>query len=231
MARTGQFWPVVDGRNLVDHPEALLAGGASSDVPLVVGCTRNESALFLCVESHVESMNEQQMLQRLARLLSDGGRSIADTYLRTHPGMSAADTLELILTDYSTRIPAIRLAEQKLAGGRAPVFMYLCTKGNPEFGSPPKAPHGWETPYFFDNLDVAPAADIGAGRDLAVNASEALLSFARVGDPSHPGLPSWPSYSVEQRATMLLDDECRVELDPGGTERRAWSAYDCGLIP
>ena len=47
-----------------------------------------------------------------------------------------------------------------------------------------------------------------------VRRGAAWASFARSGDPSVPGLPDWPAYGVPGRATMIFNDECRVEDDP-----------------
>jgi para-nitrobenzyl esterase len=52
--------------------------------------------------------------------------------------------------------------------------------------------------------------------------SAAWAAFARTGDPSHPGIPKWPSYDGERRATMILDAECRVVEDPHREERLLW---------
>lgn len=52
--------------------------------------------------------------------------------------------------------------------------------------------------------------------------SEALLAFARRGDPNHAGLSHWPRYDLMDRATMLFDQPSRVENDPRGGERRLY---------
>ncbi len=53
--------------------------------------------------------------------------------------------------------------------------------------------------------------------------SEAWLAFARDGDPTHDGLPDWPAYDLDDRATMIFDrGACHVELDPRAADRVAW---------
>src|SRR5438105_4850979 len=47
----------------------------------------------------------------------------------------------------------------------------------------------------------------------------AWIVFALHGVPSTPELPTWPSYDLERRATMLLDREARSEATQ--TTRRA----------
>ena len=52
--------------------------------------------------------------------------------------------------------------------------------------------------------------------------SDAWIAIARSGDPNHPGIPTWPSYTEESRDTMLFDVPSRVESDPGREELDAW---------
>ena len=49
------------------------------------------------------------------------------------------------------------------------------------------------------------------------------VTFARTSSPDHAGLPAWPPYQPDTRATMILDSVCRVEHDPLRVERQAWA--------
>ena len=65
--------------------------------------------------------------------------------------------------------------------------------------------------------------DSGAGpRLLAENGQWVRDRLARNGVPDHPSIPHWPAYRVPERATLILDAECRVENDPGGETRALW---------
>ena len=57
---------------------------------------------------------------------------------------------------------------------------------------------------------------------LAARMSEAWISFATRGDPKSKksGLPPWPAYDSERRATMLFNNESKVVNDPAGDERK-----------
>lgn len=56
---------------------------------------------------------------------------------------------------------------------------------------------------------------------LADYVSEAWVGFAATGAPvSMPhGLPPWPPYDLERRATLLIDDTSFIALDPTHEER------------
>jgi para-nitrobenzyl esterase len=59
---------------------------------------------------------------------------------------------------------------------------------------------------------------------LADRMSRAWVAVARGGDPNHAGLPPWDRFTAERRATMMLNDECRVVHDPYRDERLALAA-------
>jgi para-nitrobenzyl esterase len=52
---------------------------------------------------------------------------------------------------------------------------------------------------------------------------QALLAFARRGDPNYSGMPPWQPYGLARRQTMVFDVASRLEDDPRGAERRLFS--------
>ena len=58
-------------------------------------------------------------------------------------------------------------------------------------------------------------------RSVSSRVNAAWTSFARTGNPNHDGLPAWPAYTADQRATMILNNECQVANDPNKDERQA----------
>ena len=74
---------------------------------------------------------------------------------------------------------------------------------------------------------ILPLANPDAGKrperyKVANNMSVAWAAFARSSDPNHAGIPKWPAYTLDQRATMILDSECKVVNDPYKEERLVW---------
>jgi para-nitrobenzyl esterase len=50
--------------------------------------------------------------------------------------------------------------------------------------------------------------------EIEAAAAGAWAALAGKGNPNHAGLPNWPSYTADKRATMIFDVPCRVEDDP-----------------
>jgi para-nitrobenzyl esterase len=220
------FSPVLDEVELPEHPGDAIRNGNAADVPLIIGCNRDEATLFLAMDAGAKSLTMLDGDHVPPRLesLGEHARPIIETYRGTRPEASPRDLLVAIESDRMMRIPSIELAERKLAGGKAPVFMYLfCWAAGP-LGSA----HGYEIPFVFDNArpPVMPES-VGRG-NLASQMSEAWIAFARSGAPDHPEIPQWPAYSLEDRATMIFDrDAACVRNDPSGEERAAWQ--DAGV--
>jgi para-nitrobenzyl esterase len=56
--------------------------------------------------------------------------------------------------------------------------------------------------------------------------SEMWSTFARTGRPAAQGQPEWPAYTIEKRATMEINAECKVVDDPYKLERQLWEKID-----
>lgn len=125
------------------------------------------------------------------------------------------------------RRSSILLAERKVAGGKAPVYMYLFTWQSDYKGYLLKASHAMELSFVFDTIDSMPLT--GSRPDkyhLAEQMSETRIAFARNRDPNNPKIPKWPTYTVNNRATMIFDAPCRIDIDPYREELDAWEGID-----
>ncbi len=158
----------------------------------------------------------------LVGMLGDNADLVFEGYRAANPGDSPASIFVLIVSDQFMRIPHIRYAEALLDGGATNPRMYLFDFRRPGLDGVERAGHGSDMPFFFDNLEKAPASDGPHGAPLVRAMSGALIALARSGDPNHDGLPSWPGYSTSERPTMLFDVESHVETDPLSAERRVW---------
>jgi len=147
---------------------------------------------------------------------------LLDVYHHTRPEATPDDIAIAITTD-NFRMGAIRVAERKVAGGPAPVYMYRFHWESPALGGILKSCHTLEIPFVFNNVE--PFGLIGDEPEritLAQTMSATWAAFARNGDPNHKAIPFWPAYTPEKRSTMILNIKCRVENDPDAEERKAW---------
>jgi len=224
-----QLSPVVEGRYLPANPFDPVAAPTAADVDLLIGTNRDEMALFLAADPRRRRLTEPELRERLARMLGDRMEGILSVYQRTRPEATPWDLL-IGITSEDRRIGCINMVERKLAGGNAPVYMYLFTYESNFLGGLFKAGHALEIPFVFDNTDDVPmTGDRPDKHEVAAAISAAWIAFARSGDPSHPGIPKWDQYTVDHRATMLLDAPCRLEIDPAREELDAWKGME--VIP
>ena len=150
-------------------------------------------------------------------------------YKRRDPAASPSDRLITALTASNFGVRSILLAERKAARAEAPVWMYRFDWETPAFGGRLKSPHSVEVPFVFDTLQVIGEAHRKPrAQALADRVSKTWATFARNGDPGSDAIPTWPTYTAERRATMLLDDTCKVVNDPDGEVRPLWSKVATG---
>ena len=144
-----------------------------------------------------------------------------------HAGIAIEGDVRDFLTDALFRIPAIRLAEAARRHHPA-TYMYLFA-----FASPPRdgrlgAMHGLDLPFTWNTFgEVAEPILDAVGRrpqhELADTVHGAWAAFVKTGVPAHEGLPEWPRYEPQRRATMRLDEESAVLDDPMAGARRRWA--------
>ena len=223
------FTPVVDGRYLPAHPFVPQASPHLNDVPIIIGTNKDEMALMVARDPRRRRLTEEELVERLRARLGDKYQRILNVYRNTRPSATPWDLYIGILSE-DRRLGCIRLVESKMAAGKAPAFMYLFTWESDYKGYLFKACHALEIPFVFDTTEVMPlTGDRPDKPQLVDSVSGAWLAFAHTSNPSHPGIPEWEPYTLEKRATMILDVPCRLEYDPGREELDAWKGMD--IIP
>jgi para-nitrobenzyl esterase len=226
-----QFSPVVDGKTLPAHPFHPTAAPTAADVPLIIGTTKDEMTYMLYRDPQFGNCDEATMREGIVgsarglhvEITPERLEDLIATYRRTRPGATPHDLLVAITSDVH-RLGSVQIAERKTAGGPVPVYMYLFTWESPALNGILKSCHGLELSFVFNNVEppLGIVGDMPERFTLAEKMSGAWAAFARSGAPNHQGIPHWPAYTTEARATMIFDMECRVENDPYGEERKAW---------
>ncbi len=219
------YAPVHDGVVLPNAPLDAIAAGSSAGVAMLCGTNADEMTLFSIVDPTLATMDDAAVAGRLAGFDPTlDAPSLLRTYRDHKSGASTQDIWIAMASDGVFRIPAIRLVEAHLQHG--PAWMYLFTWATPAFGGMLKSTHALEIPFVFDNLDQ-PGVEMFTGdgaerQSIADGMHAAWIAFARTGDPSHPGIPSWPAYELDRRATMQIDATWELVDDPDGDVRKYW---------
>ena len=225
-----RFVPVVDGRTLPTHPFEPAASDLSATIPLMVGSNECEGIPYANPDDPYwtrEPADASELRAEVKRIVSvndaDADRLIA-LYRSHRPTESLGDIAAVMAGDASSlRHAAHLIAQRKHAQGRAPVFLYAFTWRSPLRQGKLRSMHCMELPFAFDHPDAI-SFMTGSGGDRAALASamsEAWVSFARTGNPNHPGIPSWTPFEPTRWPTMVFGRQVALLSDPHGEERRA----------
>lgn len=204
----------IDGHVVREAPAAAFAAGRFSDVPVLVGFTRDESFRSLGpvtgVADYERAVRQQFPANAAAILAAYPARDDAGA-------KRAARDLE---RDASVGRQMASWAAAQTAQGRAPAYAYFFTRTHPyrpgvRFADHDPASvgayHTGDVPYWLDTLDslnlFRTTRDwTPADRALAGAMSDAVVRFAATGSPG----PGWPAFSAAQPRLTHLD------LDRGG---------------
>ena len=131
-------------------------------------------------------------------------------FKQAYPGKN-----ELTLLTMAGRADLIEFAGYHAEACTAPVYLYLFAFDFPVDGGMP-AWHCSDIPFAFHNTDKVAVCNTGAGSD-ALEAAYfgAYVQFAKTGNPNASGLPAWPAFTQNCRATMFFDaiSQARVDVD------------------
>ncbi len=208
--------PTVDGSILPHHPFDPGAPEISANVPLLTGTNLHEAVSGLD-RSDVNTMRMEEVHRLLSEQFGDRAKEIIDAYRRDYPEATPFD-LYATIAAAPFRRPAFEQATRKAALGTAPAYTYVYCWRTPVLDGRPGPFHAAEIAFTFDNAEICDHYSGGTAGALALSKqiSTAWVNFARTGNPNHNGLPHWPAYTSEQRATMYLDTSCAVRNDPEG---------------
>ena len=219
------FGPVVDGDVLPRHPFDPDASPLSADIPLLIGDMKDEMTSFTATIDPIwhGTLSEAQARDRLFAIAGRHTDEVIETYRRLYPRSNPAQRLIAATTDSNFRIRSLAVAQRKAAQANAPVWMYSFEWETPLFDGRLGAPHALDVPFCFDTIDLTNATDLSPGaRKVAATMASTWIAFARTGNPNNATIPHWPAYNTEDRPTLLLDVEPRVQNDLRGEARRLW---------
>lgn len=246
------FQPTVGTPALPRPPLDAVRTGLNGGVDLLIGTNLNEGSFS--VQLRPDSPDQPPFAERAASVLAGAGiaGSRAGGYaealakvLAAGPGGGTPDVaaldgkvlLEAAIADSVYRQPSNRLlaAREEWAGSAAAGAVpgrnhaYLFTWPSPAMGGRLGSCHALEIAFVFRHLRAPESAFLTRGtapQDLSDTMSSAWAAFAATGIPVLPGA-AWPEYGT-QRATVVLDTDIRVALDPRREIREFFEAATAG---
>lgn len=209
------FLPVVDGDVLEAAPLEALAHASRRDIPVIVGCTDDEARLYLVPGGAIDRISSEA----LELLISDFGlpADTAEVYARDPFRRSTGDIFAAATSDYTFRMPSLRIAEMRAANRKT--WFYNFAWRSPANDGRLGAAHFADVPFTFGTEKNSAAAGF-VGNNPPASLVDAMHSawgaFAKT------GTPGWTPYDLESRPTMRFDVASSVVDDPRAAERLLW---------
>lgn len=218
--------PVVDGRHVQESPLTPAGLALHASIPLIIGTTDTEATLFLGEDRRNFQIDEGELSARIRAQFgmdSAGAAALVAAYRQDDPACSAADVLAYLSSDLLARGPLLRAAEAKARAGQAPVYVYNFAWRVPAEGGVWRSPHMVDIPFAFGTVDSARCmTGSEPGRTVVADSlMAAFVAFARGGDPNNQCMPRWLPYETTDRATMVVNERCRLAHDFRGAGRIA----------
>jgi len=214
------FGPVIDGKLLPAQPFDPGAPGVSDDIPVMVGGTKDESAIFLAPDNAVwnRTLTDADLHKRVEPIAGSATDPVLAYYSCCKPAANAAERLITATTASNFGVRSILLAERKAERAKAPVWMYDFAWETPAFDGKLKSCHSVEVPFVFDSLNVIGERHHKPGAQaVADKVSKTWATFARTGKAD------WAPYTADKRTTMVFNDDSRAVDDPDKDIRPLWS--------
>ena len=238
--------PVIDGRVLPKRPVDVWKAGGGSGVPVLAGWTRDELSVFAPGDVDLdieipESFAADSGAAGADRAPGDvppaglaglawftGGQdvdSVIAARRASHPSESDDEIAQRLAGEIIFMRPAITLAESRRVWGKT-TFLYRLDWASPRI-APRGAPHSSDIGLFFGNGDrLLFTRGLASARSVSTAMSTALAAFLRSGDPGAGNGSAWAAYEPADRAVMIFDEHCRIELDPERAVRLALDEID-----
>ncbi|WDI30088.1 carboxylesterase/lipase family protein [Hyphococcus flavus] len=221
------FGPVLDERFLTQHPFWPEAPAQSASIPMILGNTKDETRnLIGNREPDTFDLTWDEVPARLARHMrvDISPIEVLETYRRVYPDYSPSDVFFAATTAGRSWRGQVEESDAR-ARQVAPTWVYQMNLPSPLDGGKWGAPHTFDIPLAFDNMEKE-GSMTGTGRSarrVADQLSKAFINLARNGDPNHDSIPQWGKHNLPARETMVFDEETQLVSDPRKEERELFA--------
>ncbi|HWS77589.1 MAG TPA: carboxylesterase family protein [Thermomonas sp.] len=221
------FGPVMDGDALPRHPFWPDAPAQSSAIPMVIGNTRDETRAFLGNDQANFTLGWDALPAKLRtqQFVDIDPHQVIAEYRRLHPQYTPSEIFFAATTAGRSWRGAVEELEVRARGGNNTwAYQLDWYPRDVDADGKRRAFHTLDIPLVFDNL-AQPGSRTGTSdeaRRVAAAMRDALLAFARSGDPRTGATAGWAPYSLARRETMVFGATPVMQDDPRGGERRLY---------
>ena len=224
--RPGDWYPVVEGTCLPRDPFDPTAPGLAAAVPLLIGNTHDEAVFDHRDDAEYFHADAAEVAARVRQRLGEAADRVLAFYREAMPDATPIERAIAIETATFMGNNTALLADRK-SQQPAPVYRYRYDHWSSVRIAGTnwtlRACHASDIAVAFYNYEMTDLQGRGPGLAATSKAmSGYFATYARNGVPTAQGQPGWPRYDTDTRAVMLLDNRCRVAMDPDGKERDLW---------
>lgn len=217
------FGPVLAGEALPRHPFWPDAPPQSNAIPMVIGNTRDETRAFLGNDPANFSLTWDALPERLRKqqFVDLDPRDVIAEYRRLYPQYTPSAVFFAATTAGRSWRGAVEELEARARVGTNTWAYQLDWHPDTDEGRRTRAFHTLDIPLVFDTI-AQPGSRTGItddARAVAASMRDALLAFARSGDPRTGATAAWSPYSLPRRETMVFGATPVMQDDPRGGER------------
>ncbi|HSD17570.1 MAG TPA: carboxylesterase/lipase family protein [Thermomonas sp.] len=217
------FGPVLAGEALPRHPFWPDAPPQSAAIPMVIGNTRDETRAFLGNDPANFALTWDALPAKLRaqQFVDLDPNDVIAGYRRLYPQYTPSEVFFAATTAGRSWRGAVEELEARARAGNNTWAYQLDWHPDTDEGRRSRAFHTLDIPLVFDNT-AQPGSRTGTSdeaRAVAAAMRDALLAFARSGDPRTGATASWSPYSLPRRETMVFGATPAMQDDPRGGER------------
>lgn len=200
-------WGVHWGTDFRGDPLVTGLRTRAKDIPIMSGSSLGEHDAYSF--PGVECFTQTSLNQALEQKYGPSARRLTQLFQGAYPNKPLAD---LLAVNAHTRICNLDFMDLCTRSGCENLYAYVFAFDFPYCGGLP-AWHGAELPFAFHTQGRVPICQAPGAGDLADQMTAAWTNFARRGDPNGPGVPFWPAYRQDRKATMVFDLESQARTD------------------
>jgi para-nitrobenzyl esterase len=223
------FYPRVDENFAVQDPFAAAHGGAAKDLEILIGFTGYELGLWLTWDDRLDQRSADWAAFTMPFLPDALRADLASLYRRELSGESAGVQGMHLLSDAMFGAPSLIFADSAArSGAKCWMYRFDYPSADPRRG----ALHAGDLCFFLGTWNTAGGRSLlGESVDkemaedrqrLSAMMQDALIAFARTGNPNTPMLPSWPQFSSSEQAFARFDRHVGVHNCPLGGRGDFW---------